>query len=206
MDNSVYAKSLPGDVRALIRAGKITTQTSGMCDGYAQANLCILPKEYAYDFLLFAQRNAAACPLLEVTDVGSRALRYIASDADIARDFLKYRVYRYGELVAEPTDISDLWQDDFVGFCLICCSAERAAQLEQRLPPEKTVATAVKPRLQIGDLIRKGLFAGGRFRLLRRGCAEGIACTPVDALRGFSRRLRGEEFAVEHRAAADKEQ
>lgn len=134
MDNSVYAKSLPRDVRALIRAGKITTQTSGMCDGYAQANLCILPKEYAYDFLLFAQRNAAACPLLEVTDVGSRALRYIASDADIARDFPKYRVYRYGELVAEPTDISDLWQDDFVGFLIGCSFSFEAGLLEAGLP------------------------------------------------------------------------
>lgn len=43
----------PKEVRALIRDGVITHQTSGMCGGYAQANLCILPKDYAFDFLLF---------------------------------------------------------------------------------------------------------------------------------------------------------
>ena len=43
----------PIDVRKMIRNGEITTPTSGMCAGYAQANLAILPKDLAYDFLLF---------------------------------------------------------------------------------------------------------------------------------------------------------
>ena len=37
----------PKEVRTKIRNGEIATQTSGMCNGYAQANLCILPKKYA---------------------------------------------------------------------------------------------------------------------------------------------------------------
>ena len=60
-----YKNTSPLEVRKLIREGKITGQTSGMCDGYAQANLCILPEKYAYDFLLFCQRNPQSCPLLE---------------------------------------------------------------------------------------------------------------------------------------------
>ena len=48
-----YAEMSPRDVRELIRKGEITSPTSGMCAGYAQANLVILPKEDAYDFLLF---------------------------------------------------------------------------------------------------------------------------------------------------------
>ena len=60
-------KLTPKEVRKLIREEKITGQTSGLCPGYAQANLLILPKAQAYDFLLFTQRNPRACPILEVT-------------------------------------------------------------------------------------------------------------------------------------------
>ena len=42
-----YASARPKDVRALIRAGQITAPTTGMCDGYAQGNLVVLPKELA---------------------------------------------------------------------------------------------------------------------------------------------------------------
>ena len=59
-----YSKAKPAEVRKLIREGKLSGQTSGMCDGYAQANLVILPKDVAYDFLLFCQRNPKPCPLL----------------------------------------------------------------------------------------------------------------------------------------------
>ncbi len=49
-----YSDWAPRDVRALISAGKLQGQTSGMCAGYAQANLCILPKAQAFDFCFFA--------------------------------------------------------------------------------------------------------------------------------------------------------
>ena len=115
-----YSKAKPAEVRKLIREGKLTGQTSGMCDGYAQANLVILPKALAYDFLLFCQRNPKPCPLLEVSDVGSRLLHTIADGADIATDLPKYRLYKKGELVGEYTDVSELWQDDFVSFLIGC--------------------------------------------------------------------------------------
>ena len=115
-----YSKAKPSEVRKLIREQKITGQTSGMCDGYAQANLVILPKALAYDFLLFCQRNPKPCPLLEVSDVGSRLLHTIADGADIATDLPKYRLYRKGELAGEYTDVSELWQDDFVSFLIGC--------------------------------------------------------------------------------------
>ena len=81
-----YKNCTPQEVRALVRAQKITGQTSGMCAGYSQANLCVLPKEYAYDFLLFCQRNPKSCPLLEVSDEGSRILKTSAPGADIATE------------------------------------------------------------------------------------------------------------------------
>lgn len=65
------SKASPAEVRAMIRTGEITGQTSGMCNGYAQANLAILPKDLAFDFLLFTQRNKKPCPVLDVTEAGS---------------------------------------------------------------------------------------------------------------------------------------
>ena len=115
-----YSKAKPSEVRQLIREGKLSGQTSGMCDGYAQANLVILPKDIAYDFLLFCQRNPRPCPLLEVSDTGSRRLRTIAAGADIATDLPKYRLYKKGELAGEYTDVSALWRDDFVSFLIGC--------------------------------------------------------------------------------------
>ena len=66
----------PKEVRALIRDGVITHQTSGMCGGYAQANLCILPKDYAFDFLLFCMRNPKPCPILAVTSAQELSERW----------------------------------------------------------------------------------------------------------------------------------
>ena len=71
-----YSSMSPAEVRALIREEKITGPTAGMCAGYAQANLVILPKDLAYDFLLFTQRNPKSCPLLEVSDVGEPNQRH----------------------------------------------------------------------------------------------------------------------------------
>ena len=73
-----YSSMSPAEVRALIREGKITGPTAGMCAGYAQANLVILPKDLAYDFLLFTQRNPKSCPLLEVSDVGGKVCPILA--------------------------------------------------------------------------------------------------------------------------------
>lgn len=115
-----YANMEPTQVRTLIRQGKITGQTAGMCNGYAQANLCVLPREYAYDFLLFAQRNPAPCPILEVSDPGDRLLRTIAKGADIATDFPKYRIYVDGVLTEEVTDAAAFWREDLVSFLIGC--------------------------------------------------------------------------------------
>ncbi len=123
-----YSNLSPSEVRALIREGKINTQTSGMCDGYAQANLLILPKSEAYDFLLFTQRNPKSCPLLEVGDVGSRIVKRMADNADIATDIPKYRLWENGTLVGEYESIENLWRDDFVYF-LIGCSFSFESEL-----------------------------------------------------------------------------
>ncbi|MCK9170426.1 MAG: putative hydro-lyase [Treponema sp.] len=120
INTNEYSRSAPPDVRQLVREGKITSQTSGMCDGYAQANLCVLPQQYAYDFLLFTQRNPKSCPLLEVSDTGSRILKTSAPGADIATDIPRYRVWENGVLKNECTDVSEFWRNDLVSFIIGC--------------------------------------------------------------------------------------
>lgn len=123
-----YTNAKPIDVRHLIRKGEITTPTSGMCAGYAQANLAIMPRDIAYDFLLFTQRNPKPCPILEVTDAGEKYLKDIAEDCNIFTDFPKYRIYKKGELVDECTDVTKYYRDDLVSF-LIGCSFSFESEL-----------------------------------------------------------------------------
>ena len=121
--DDVWAQMLsasPVEARHLIRSGEFTAPTSGLCPGYAQANLIVLPKEQAYDFLLFAQRNPKPCPLLEVTEVGAREAAICATDCDIATDFPRYRIYEHGKLVAEVENVEDYWRDDLVSFVIGC--------------------------------------------------------------------------------------
>lgn len=115
-----YREAEPAAVRAQIREGNFTGQTSGLCNGYAQANLVTLPRDIAYDFLLFTQRNPRPCPLLEVSDTGSRLLQQIAPGADIATDLPKYRIYEHGGLTGEYTDVVKFWRKDFVSFLIGC--------------------------------------------------------------------------------------
>src|SRR5438067_1324798 len=79
----------PREIRADIRSGKLTSVTAGLGEGYVQANLAVLPKEYAYDFMLFCQRNPRACPLIEVTDVGSPEPTGVAPGALGIKDVTK---------------------------------------------------------------------------------------------------------------------
>ena len=109
------------EVRRDCRSQVLTGPTAGLASGHVQANLAILPADWAQDFLLFAQRNPKPCPILEVGEKGSRFTSILADHADICTDLPKYRVYEKGELTRECTDISELWRDDFV-FFLIGCS------------------------------------------------------------------------------------
>ena len=129
-----YSLMHPQEVKKLIREGKIDFQTSGMCNGYAQANLCILPKEYAFDFLLFCMRNPKPCPVLEVGDIGSREIKTMADGGDICKDFPKYRIWKNGVLEKEVTDISEYWQDDYVYFLIGCSFSFESELLEADIP------------------------------------------------------------------------
>jgi uncharacterized protein YcsI (UPF0317 family) len=128
------SRNAAADVRRAIRAGEITGHTSGLADGHVQGNVVILPKSLAHDFLHFCQRNPKPCPLLAVSEPGSAAIAALGADLDIRTDVPRYRVWRHGELVAQPTDIRDLWRADLVTFVIGCSFSFEQALVEAGLP------------------------------------------------------------------------
>jgi uncharacterized protein YcsI (UPF0317 family) len=122
------------EVREAARGGLLTSPTPGLALGFVQANLVVVPKELAFDFLLFCQRNPRPCPLLDVTEPGSPIPEVIAGDADVRTDCPRYCVYRNGELIDEPTDIRSIWREDHVAFLLGCSFTFESAMLQAGLP------------------------------------------------------------------------
>ncbi len=110
----------PREIRAEIRRGAWSGVTAGLGQGYVQANLAVLPKDQAYDFLLFCQRNPRPCPLIEVTEAGSPEPTGVAPGADLRTDLPRYRIYKDGELADEVTDVTPYWREDLVAFLLGC--------------------------------------------------------------------------------------
>lgn len=122
------------ELRELIRSGQWRGVTSGTAPGYVQANLAILPRDLAFDFLLFCQRNPKPCPLLEVMEPGQTEPVLTAPGADIRTDVGSYRVYENGELVGEVDSLLDNWRDDLVSFLLGCSFSFETAMLDAGIP------------------------------------------------------------------------
>ncbi|MDB5334897.1 MAG: hypothetical protein JWN70_516 [Planctomycetaceae bacterium] len=152
------------EVRQACRSGALTGQTAGLARGFTQANLVILPQALAMDFLLFCQRNPKPCPLLAVTEPGQVCPGEFAPDADLRTDLPQYRVWRNGELVAEPSDISQYWQDDFVSFLIGCSftfedALQRAGvpvrhiELQRNVPMYRTNVPCVPAGVFHGPLV-----------------------------------------------------
>jgi uncharacterized protein YcsI (UPF0317 family) len=124
----------PREIRGDIRAGRISGVTAGMGAGHVQTNLAALPKDQAYEFLLFCQRNPRPCPLIEVTDIGSPEPVGVAPGADLRTDISRYRIYRDGELADETRDAAAYWREDLVAFLLGCSFTFEWALLEAGIP------------------------------------------------------------------------
>ena len=123
----------PQEVRQRIRRGEVTGHTSGLAAGCVQGNVVILPQALAADFLRFCQLNPKPCPVLAVGAPGDPALPTLGADIDMRSDVPRYRVFRDGELVEEPTDIRHLWRGDLVSFILGCSFSFEWALLEDGL-------------------------------------------------------------------------
>ena len=128
-DITPYVDKTPAEVRALIREGVIDFPTAGMCRGYAQANLVILPPEYAADFEEFTRRNPFACPVLEIVR-GTPETHDMGEGASIVTDIPRYRVYENGVFTKELTDASAYWKEGYTGFLIGCSFSFEEALME----------------------------------------------------------------------------
>jgi len=123
----------PAQLRAACRSGAFSGHTSGLADRHVQGNVVILPQALAHDFLLYCQRNPKPCPLLAVGTPGDIGLPTLGAGIDMRTDLPRYRIWRDGRLDAEPIDIRDLWQDDFVSFVLGCSFSFEQALIDEGL-------------------------------------------------------------------------
>ncbi|RJL34421.1 putative hydro-lyase [Bailinhaonella thermotolerans] len=125
---------VPAAARALFRAGTRPGTTSGWCHGHVQANMLAVPRDLAFDALLFAWRNPRACPLIDVTDPGDPCPRTAAPHADLRTDLPAYVVYRDGEPVATLEDAVPAWREDMVGLLTGCSFTAEDALLAAGIP------------------------------------------------------------------------
>ncbi|MFI5014010.1 MAG: putative hydro-lyase [Hyphomicrobiales bacterium] len=128
-----YDLKSPRGVRLAARSGALDGPTAGLAPGFVQGNLAILPADIAHDFLRFCQLNPKPCPVIGVSEVGDPKLPLLGADLDIRTDFPRYRVWKDGALVDEPTDVSSWWRADLVAFVLGCSMSFEDALLEEGL-------------------------------------------------------------------------
>ncbi len=124
----------PKEVRDLIRKQEFSKQTSGLCMGYAQANLIILPNDYAKEFEEFAKLNPKPCPILEICE--TPYTKNIANNANILTDIPRYFIYKEGKKVDEVLDASDYYKElgeNAVGFLIGCSFSFEEALLDAGL-------------------------------------------------------------------------
>ena len=132
-DITPYIHQTPAQVRAAIRRGEIDFPTAGMCAGYAQANLVILPPEYAADFEEYTRLNPFPCPVLEILK-GSPITHAMGEGASLVTDIPRYRVYENGVFTKELTDASAYWKEGYVGFLIGCSFSFEEALLAAGIP------------------------------------------------------------------------
>ncbi len=108
--------------------------TAGLAPGRVQGNLAILPKDLAADFLRFCTLNPKPCPIIGLSEPGDPAVPSLGADLDIRTDLPRYRVWKDGVMVDEPTDIRSWWRDDLVSFVIGCSFSFEEALIQDGIP------------------------------------------------------------------------
>lgn len=160
--HETLAKAPVAEVRAAIRANAYQGHTAGLAAGRLQANLAIMPERYALDFFRFCQRNPRPCPLVGVTDAGSRRLTTLGHDLAADTDAPAYAVYRDGEFEGYQPDIAALWRDDFVAFAIGCSFTFEHAAMAAGVPMRHVDCNRTVPMFRTAiPTTPAGPFSGG---------------------------------------------
>lgn len=132
-----YCDNLRSEAAAFrqhVRRGEFVTHTAGIVPGVVQVNLCILPADWAAEFLRFCRVNPKACPVLAVSDAGDPMLPELGHDIDVRTDLPMYRIFNDGVVTEEVTDISEHWRSDLVTFAIGCSFSFEEALMTSGVP------------------------------------------------------------------------
>lgn len=177
-------QSDPVAVRQAIRSGRYTSHTAGLALGRLQANLAIMPECYALDFMRFCQRNPKPCPLVGVTDTGDPIMGTVG-EVDIRTDAPGYNIYRHGSLDSQVSDISSLWQPDFVAFALGCSFTFEAALMAAGVRLAHIEHNTTVPMYKTGlETVAAGPFGGGMVVSMRAIAMDQVS-TVIDVCRRY---------------------
>ena len=121
-------------VRLAARNGSLTRETTGLAPGYVQANIAIVPSDYANQFSEFCRANSKSCPVLAMSNPGEPSLPLLGEDIDIRTDLPRYRIYRDGDWLSEPTSLIEYWRNDLVTFAIGCSFTFEHAILDAGIP------------------------------------------------------------------------
>jgi len=122
------------EVRAAIRTRRISGPTQRVAPDVVQANLCVVPAAWAQEFADLCARNPVPCPVLEQLAPGSYTPA-CAPSADLRVDLGSYRVWRDGELLANPPEVGSLWSQELVAFLIGCSFTFETALARAGLAP-----------------------------------------------------------------------
>jgi uncharacterized protein YcsI (UPF0317 family) len=163
--------------RQQIRRGEHSGPTSGLAPGCVQANLAILPRVLAEDFMRFCQLNPKPCPIIGVSAPGEWRIPALGEDLDIRTDLPRYRVWRNGEPVDEPTDLTRWWRDDLVTFALGCSFSFEQALIDDGIELRHFTCNCTVPMYRTSiETVPAGPFHGPLVVSMR-------PMTPRDAIR-----------------------
>src|SRR5215469_14080974 len=165
--------------RLAIRRNQHAGPTSGLAPGFVQANLAILPQALAQDFLQFCRLNPKPCPLIGVSVPGDPSVPALGEDLDIRTDLPRYRIWRNGALVEEPTDIRKWWRDDLVTFAIGCSFSFEEALLDAGIELRHMTCNCTVPMYRTSvETVASGPFHGPLVVSMR-------PMKPADAIRAI---------------------
>lgn len=164
------------DVRLASRTAALKTPTSGLGPSYLQANLIVLPSQYASDFRQLCARNPVPCPLIaESSSTGCwDAFKShipnldgpsLLTDCDIRHDIPRYMVYKDSQLVKDHcANVEEEWTSDHVAFLIGCSFSFETALTAAGLTPRHTQLQRNVPMYRTTiPLNSAGVFTNGTY-------------------------------------------
>jgi len=108
------------EFRKKIAKEEFNKSTAGYCQGHVQANMLVIPKQYADSFEKFASENSKAIPILEIVNT-SHYSKILATNANLLNELPAYNIFENGVLIKTVSNIEEYYKEDLV-FFLVGCS------------------------------------------------------------------------------------